>query len=215
VAIRLSKLHRPDRGGLFVVSGPSGVGKSTLIRGLMDTVPTIGFSVSATTRAPREGEADGVDYYFRTEEAFERLVQAGEFLEHARVYDRRYGTLRGPTEAMLASGRSVLLDIDVQGAGLVRSAIPASVHIMIVPPTIDVLEKRLIGRGKDSAEVIAERMRQVATQLSGCGGYDYLVVNDDLETAQAVFNAVFIATLSRRDRNQRLVDGISQALMKK
>ena len=212
---RLGKLHKPDRGALFVVSGPSGVGKSTLIGGLLAAVPNIGFSVSATTRAPRSGEVDGVDYYFRTEEEFERQVDAGDFLEHARVYDRRYGTLRGPTDAILESGCSILLDIDVQGALLVRSAVPTSVHIMILPPNVAVLEERLVARGQDSAALIEDRMCQVASQLSGCGEYDYLVVNENLETAQAVFNSIFLATLSSRVRNQSLVDKVGRELGEK
>jgi guanylate kinase len=195
-----------------VVSGPSGVGKSTLIHGLISAVPNIGFSVSATTRKPRVGERDGVDYYFRSDDEFRLLISEGEFLEHAQVYDRRYGTLRAPTEEVLATGRSVLLDIDVQGARQVREAVPDSIHIMILPPSVRVLEERLLARAKDSTEVISERMRQVASQLGGRAEYDYLVVNDDLGTAQRVFNSIIRAELSRRSRNQGLVDAIGLEL---
>jgi len=205
-------MHEPDQGALFVVSGPSGVGKSTLIRQLLEELPQIGFSISATTREPREGEQDGVDYYFRREDEFQSLVAEGEFLEYAQVYDRHYGTLRAPTMATLDTGRSILLDIDVQGARQVRTSVPDSVHVMIVPPSVRVLEERLISRGKDSPDIIAERMKQVALQLGARSEYDYLVVNDDLASAKVVFNSIFFAELSRPCRNQGLVDAIGVEL---
>jgi guanylate kinase len=201
-------LERPDRGLIFVVSGPSGVGKSTLIQGLMKQVPYIDFSVSATTRAARSGEKHGVDYYFHSVEEFLALVSEGAFFEYAKVYDRYYGTLKEPTEAVLAQGRSILLDIDVQGARQIRKNVPDSVHIMVVPKTITILEKRLISRGKDSQETIARRMRQVASQLGACGEYDYLVVNDDLTSSQPCFNGIFLNELVRRSRCQSLVEHI-------
>lgn len=206
------ELERPDRGLIFVVSGPSGVGKSTLIRGLMETVPHIGFSVSATTRMPRDGEVDGKDYYFKTTEDFQRLVDEGAFLEHATVYNRQYGTLRGPTEAALLAGDSVLLDIDVQGARQIRQNTSGTVQIMVVPPDVSTLEQRLKSRGKDTPEVIQNRMEQVRSQLEACADYDYLVVNDDLATARAAFNAIFIGELCRASRRQTLVGRILQGL---
>tara|TARA_B100001094_G_scaffold131968_1_gene127753 strand:- start:1289 stop:1885 length:597 start_codon:yes stop_codon:yes gene_type:complete len=186
------ELERPDCGLVFVVSGPSGVGKSTLIRGLMETVPHIGFSVSATTRTARVGEVDGKDYYFKTTEDFQRLVDEGAFLEHATVYNRQYGTLRDPTESALLAGDSILLDIDIQGARQIRQNIPGTVQIMVIPPDASTLEKRLKSRGKDTHEVIQGRMEQFRSQLEACADYDYLIVNNDLATAQAAFNAIFI-----------------------
>jgi guanylate kinase len=197
------RLERPDRGVLFVVSGPSGVGKSTLVKAALARVPDIGFSVSATTRAPREGERDGVDYHFVTPAGFADRVAAGEFLEHATVYDRRYGTLRAPTEAVLAEGRSILLDIDVQGSAQVRRAMPEAVHVYILPPSWETLERRLVARGADGAEVIARRMALAEEQLRAAPGYDYQVVNDDLDAAHAVLQGILLAEISRTPRRQR------------
>lgn len=194
------QIPRPDRGVLFVVSGPSGVGKSTLLKTVLAAVPDLSFSVSATTRAPRRGEADGVDYHFLTDEDFLARVEAGAFLEHAEVYDRRYGTLAAPTEAVLADGRSLLLDIDVLGARNIRVSKPEAVHIMVVPPSIATLEERLRARATDDDAVIARRMELVHSQLGALGEFDYLVVNDDLSTARATFLGILLAEMSRTSR---------------
>ncbi len=130
------ELERPDKGALFVVTGPSGVGKSTLIRALMSRLPDLQFSVSATTRPPREGEVHGRDYHFLTQEGFAERLERGEFLEYATVYDRRYGTLRAPVEAAIDAGQSVLLDIDVQGARQVKQAYPGCIRVFILPPSV-------------------------------------------------------------------------------
>lgn len=205
----------PDRGGLFVVTGPSGVGKSTLIRHLLATVPGVSFSVSATTRAARLGEVDGVDYHFVSDAEFDRLAAGGELLEHARVYDRRYGTPRAPVLAALDRGHSVLLDIDVRGARQVRVALPDSVSVYILPPSVAALEERLRARGTDDPATIARRMAQVDEQLADCAAYDYLVVNDDLETAKQTFQAVFLAELSRRARRGSLLRAVDEALARR
>lgn len=194
------RIERPDRGVLFVVSGPSGVGKSTLVRAALARVPDLGFSVSATTRAPRPGERDGVDYHFVSEEGFHQRVAEGEFLEYATVYDRSYGTLRKPTEAVLAEGRSILLDIDVKGSAQVRVAMPEAVHVFILPPSWDALERRLVARGTDAPEVIARRMALAEEQLLAAPTYDYQVVNDDLEAAHAVLQGILLAEISRTSR---------------
>lgn len=198
----------PDVGALFVLTGPSGVGKSTLITQLMREVPGLAFSASATTRPPRPGEVDGVDYHFLDLASFEARVQAGEFLEHAAVYDRRYGTLRAPVERALTAGSSVILDIDLQGARQVRAASPEAVFIAITPPSIRMLDSRLRARGTESDEVIARRMRAVAAQLAGVGEYDYIVENDDLETAAAVLRGIFLAELSRVARRAGVVNRV-------
>jgi len=199
----------PDRGALFVVTGPSGCGKTTLLRDALRAIPGLEFSVSATTRARREGEIEGVHYNFVDEPSFDDLVARGALLEWARVYDSRYGTPRARVISAIAEGRSIVLDIDVQGARQVRVAFPEAVSIFVLPRSIDILRQRLEARGTDSADVIASRMTQVATQLSGCGEFDYLVVNDDLKTAHRCFQGVFLAELQRADRHSSLVQSFT------
>lgn len=202
----------PDLGVLFVISGPSGVGKSTLVKRAREEVPALDFSVSATTRAPRRGEKDGVDYHFLDTKRFATLVQADAFLEHATVYDHAYGTLAGPTHEALHSGRSLVLDIDVQGARQIRDRLPDSVHIMIVPPSVEALETRLRARGTDDDTVIHRRMEQLALQLGAAAEYDYLIVNDNLSTTHRVFQSVLIAEMCRVSRRAGLVGQIRDAL---
>jgi guanylate kinase len=199
------RIGRPDRGVLFVISGPSGVGKSTLVRALLSAVPDLAFSVSATTRPPRAGESDGVHYHFLDEPSFLSRVDAGHFLEHAVVYGSRYGTLREPTEAVLAEGRSVLLDIDAQGAAQVRASMPEAVSIFLLPPDRASIEARLRARGTDGEEVIQRRLRDMDGQLAAVGDYDYLVVNDHLVSAEATLIGVVLAELSRTCRRGSLV----------
>ena len=205
-------LERPDRGALFVVSGPSGVGKSTLIKAALARLPWLAFSVSATTRGPRAGERDGVDYHFLTTEEFHERVAAGAFLEHATVYDRSYGTLRKPTEAALADGRCLLLDIDVQGAAQGRRQLPEAVTVFVLPPSLAALEQRLRARNTDPEAVIERRMQQVAMQLRGAVDADYVVVNDDLDAARAAFEGVLVAETCRRPRRERAIRRVLDAL---
>ncbi len=199
------QVERPDRGVLFVVSGPSGVGKSTLLKRAMARLPWLSFSVSATTRGPRRGEQNGVDYHFITPGEFRDRVDREAFLEHATVYDRSYGTLRAPTEQALSEGRCLLLDIDVQGAKNVKAALPEAVHLFVLPPSLAALEARLRSRATDPEEVIVRRMAQVATQLRGVDDAHYVVVNDNLEAAQACFEGVLLAETCRRARRDRAV----------
>lgn len=195
----------PDRGVLFVISGPSGVGKSTLVKAAMARIPGLRFSISATTRPPRAGERDGVDYHFVTPDRFAALVAEDAFLEHATVYDRSYGTLRAPTEDALASGASPLLDIDVQGSEQVRARKPDAVHVFVLPPSIDALEARLRHRGTDDDGTIRRRMDQAMQQLRGCVRYDYVLVNDDLEASHAAFQGILLAETSRRERRGSMI----------
>ncbi|MBW1877460.1 MAG: guanylate kinase [Deltaproteobacteria bacterium] len=202
----------PDEGVLFVVSGPSGVGKSTLVQAAMATIPGLSFSVSATTRTPREGERDGVHYHFLSRERFDTLVARGAFLEHATVYHQAYGTLMEPTREALSSGRSLLLDIDVQGSRQVRAGWAAAVHVLIVPPELEALESRLRARDTDPEEVVRQRMAQVAEQVGAIAEYDYVVINDDLDTAHRAFQAILLAEMSRVRRRASLVSDIERAL---
>jgi guanylate kinase len=170
-------------GKVFVITGPSGVGKGTLIERLLEHVPELELSVSATTRDPRPGEVDGRDYHFLTPEEFERRVEAGDFLEHATYSGNRYGTLRSEVERRLADGASVVLEIEVQGARQVRAAMPESVQVFIAPPTPASLRERLARRGTDSAEQIDERLRTAEIELAAQEEFPHVVVNDDIESA--------------------------------
>ena len=175
---------------ILVLSAPSGAGKSSLARALADADPRVTFCVSHTTRPPRPGEVDGVHYHFVGRREFEAMVDAGEFLEHARVFDRYYGTSRGALRAGLAQGRDVVLDIDWQGARLVREAFPEAVSVFILPPSIEALRSRLVGRGQDSAEAIERRMRDARTDIGHYGEFDHVMVNDDFDRALADLRAL-------------------------
>jgi guanylate kinase len=205
------RLPLPDRGALFVVSGPSGVGKSTLIKRILARLPGLGFSVSATTRAPRPGETDGKDYHFLSRQSFDRLVGEDAFLEHATVYDQSYGTLAGPVLEAIAAGRSIVLDIDVQGARQITGRLPEAVTIFVLPPDIATLESRLRARGTDET-TLQRRMSQVGLQLCGASEAQYVVVNDHLDTADAVFEGIFFAELSRLGRRRSSVERVLAGL---
>jgi guanylate kinase len=181
--------------GVFVITGPSGVGKGTLIRGLMERLPQLQLSVSATTRSPRPGERDGVDYHFLSGEEFERHVQAGDFVEHADYAGRRYGTLRGELERRVLAGAPVVLEIEVQGARQVRAAMPEAVQLFIVPPSLDALRTRLIGRGTDGSEEVERRLAVAERELDAREEFAHVVVNDRLEDALEQLVAVVTAEL--------------------
>jgi guanylate kinase len=184
-------------GNLFVVSAPSGAGKTSLVHALLKLNPQISLSVSYTTRAPREGEIDGVAYRFISREQFEVMVAGGEFLESAEVYGNYYGTSQKWISEENAKGRDVLLEIDWQGAAQVRRLFPACISIFILPPSLTALEQRLNGRGKDSSEVIARRMAAVRDDVAHVAEFDYVIINDDLNEALLQLNAVVIAARNR------------------
>ena len=194
-----------SRGTLFVISAPSGTGKTTILKEVMASVPGLAFSVSHTTRAPRTGERDGVDYHFVDRGRFEAMRDEGAFLEWAEVHTNCYGTSRAAVEAGLAAATDIILDIDVQGCRQVRAAAPEAVSIFIVPPSWEELAKRLTGRGTDDAETIRLRLANARAEMADADRYDYLVVNDDLARAVAAIRAIIVA---ERSRHRRDADGV-------
>ena len=191
------------RGTLFVVSAPSGAGKTSLVRALLDRDPLLELSTSYTTRAPRPGEVDGEHYHFVDHARFEQMIAGDELVEYARVFDNAYGTAEASLREVIDAGDDLLLEIDWQGARQVRERLPEAVSIFILPPSLTALESRLRGRGQDSDEVIARRMAQARDELSHFDEYDYLVVNDQFETALAELAAVVTAERLRLTRQQR------------
>ena len=191
-----------QRGKLFVIAAPSGAGKTSLVRALMQRRPTLRFSISYTTRQQRPNERDGHDYFFVDKSQFERMVAAGDFLEHARVFDNYYGTSRSQVERILDASQDVLLEIDWQGAQQIRSTLPECRSIFVLPPSRAALEQRLRSRGTDSDEVIARRLRDSLADLSHWSEFDYIVVNDDFERATAQLEAIVAGQGEhlRRDR---------------
>ncbi len=171
------------RGRLFVITGPSGVGKGTLIGRLLYRLPGLKLSVSATTRPPRPGEREGVDYHFKSEEEFERLAREGQLLEHATYSGHRYGTPRSEVEPLLEAGRNVVLEIEVQGARQVREAMPEAVQVFIAPPSADSLRQRLESRATDRPEEIERRLSAAEEELAARSEFAHVVVNDDLDRA--------------------------------
>ncbi len=181
---------------VFVITGPSGVGKGSLIGRLRKGLPAIELSVSATTRPPRQGESDGVDYHFLSPEDFERRVDAGEFLEHARYSGNRYGTLRSEVEHRIEDGHPVVLEIEVQGARQIRTTMPEAVQVFIAPPELESLRQRLESRGTDGSEAIEARLRVAEEELEARGEFPHQVVNDDLERAAGELEAIVRGKLS-------------------
>jgi guanylate kinase len=182
---------------VIVITGPSGVGKGTLIRGLLERVPELELSVSATTRAPRPGEDDGLHYHFLSPERFDQHIRQGDFIEHASYSGNRYGTLREGLERRLAQGIPVVLEIEVQGARQVRAAMPEAVAVFIAPPSLEALRARLVGRGTDSPEQVDERLRTAQRELEVQSEFAHVVVNDRLEEATDELEAIVRGGLSR------------------
>ncbi|MEJ6398255.1 guanylate kinase [Yoonia sp. 208BN28-4] len=198
------------RGLLIILSSPSGAGKTTLAKALRKWDETLRFSVSATTRAPREGEVDGKDYFFTTTEDFQRQVSDGEMLEHARVFGNYYGSPVAPVQEAITQGRDVLFDVDWQGAQqIAKSALRDHVlSIFILPPSITELHRRLISRGQDSAEVIEQRMQKSWDEISHWDGYNYVLINDDLAESEERLKTIISAERLRASQQPDLMDHV-------
>ena len=195
-------------GLLFVVTAPSGAGKSSLIRALLAADPGVGLSVSYTTRAPRPGEQDGREYHFVDPATFAAMLERGEFLESAEVHGHRYGTSQQVIDRVRASGRDLVLVIDVQGARQVRMRCPDTVGIFVLPPSAAILERRLRGRSKDSDEQIARRLAVARSEVDEYSQYDYLVINDELDTAVERLEAIVTAERARTQRMRPKAEAI-------
>ena len=201
-------IHR--RGLMLVLSSPSGAGKSTISRALLDRDPNLTMSVSATTRPARPGEVDGQDYFFVGQEAFDRMVAGHEMLEHARVFDNHYGTPKKPVEDALSQGRDVLFDVDWQGTQqLAENAGDDLVRVFVLPPSIEELERRLHTRAQDSDAVVKSRMAKAASEMSHWAEYDYVIINTEIEESVDRVQSILTAERQRRRRLTDLSDFVS------
>lgn len=197
-----------SKGTLFIVSAPSGAGKTTLCNKAVEYFPTLEHSVSYTTRAPREGEVDGVHYCFIDDAEFDKMDGAGEFVESANVHGNKYGTSGGDLLKLLKEGTDVMVEIDVQGAAQLREKFIDAVFVFIVPPSIEVCKERLIARGKDTEEVILKRLAKVREEVKEVRNYDYIIINDVLDEAFDRFKAIISAEKSREKRVIETVEAL-------
>ena len=202
------------QGTLYIISAPSGAGKTSLVREVLTTVPGVALSVSHTTRPMRPGEQDGVHYHFVSVAEFQEMIAAGAFLEYAQVFDNYYGTSMAGVGDQLRGGQDVILEIDWQGAQQVRQLFPEVVAIFILPPSREVLENRLRARGQDSEAVIARRLREVRTEISHCNEYDYLLVNEDFGQAVVDLQAIMRARKLSRTVQKKALHSLLESLLK-
>ena len=200
-------------GKLYIISAPSGAGKTSLVKQLREDVDKLVVSVSHTTRTMRNGEKHGSDYFFVSVDEFKTMIEAQAFLEHAQVFDNFYGTAQKTVEDNLAQGLDVILEIDWQGAQQVRNMLSESISIFILPPSIDVLKQRLQNRGQDTEETIARRMRDAVTEMSHYPEFDYLIVNDDFITALQQLKSIVIANRQLQHRQQQLLAPLLENLL--
>ena len=206
LAIKAMGTCTSDKGLLLVISGPSGVGKGTIVKGLQRALPALLVSISATTRAPRAGEIDGVDYYFLSRDAFHKKIEEGQLLEWAEVYDNYYGTPLHFVQTTLARGTDVILEIDIQGALQVKEKFPEAVLIFIAPPSKEEQRKRLLGRNSETIEAVEKRLQAMNGEIKLAGSYDYLVVNDNVNDAIERIKAVIASEKCRPWRMQAFLD---------
>ncbi len=197
-----------DKGLLIVVSGPSGAGKGTICEALRKKMPDLIYSISMTTREPRPGEVEGENYFFCTKARFEELMEQSAFLEYACVYDNYYGTLKKHVMDLLDKGKSVLLEIDIQGAMQVKERYSEGIFIYIIPPSLEILSNRLRGRGSDSTEVIDKRLSLASSELALAHRYDYIVVNDVLDEAVSKVEGILKAEECKISRNKEMIEYI-------
>ncbi len=198
----------PERGILFVISSPSGGGKGTLVRRILSHLPRLGYSVSWTTRAPRQGEVNGRDYHFVTHEEFEAARERGEFLEWASVHGNFYGTSLKVVERELVTGRDIVLEIDVQGAASVRRCGIESVSVFILPPSFEIMRRRLTGRQSENSNTLALRLRNSRGEVEHYREFDYVVLNDDVSRAATQLASIVYAERARRERQEQLAERV-------
>jgi guanylate kinase len=211
IKTKLATETNAGRGILFVVSSPSGGGKGTLIQRVLEQVPNLSYSVSFTTRAPRNGEVNGREYFFVTPEQFTGMVAANEFLEWAHVHSKLYGTARRQVVSEISAGRDIILEVDVQGAASVRSLMADSVSIFILPPSFEVLKQRLQARGTDSPEELDLRLRNAPLELKDYSAFQYVILNDDLDRAANQMTAIVQAERARLSRQETQVRRVVEA----
>ena len=201
-----------SKGSLYIISAPSGAGKTSLVKALIERDPKLTVSISHTTRSIRPGEEDGVNYHFVDKTTFQEMIDKGEFLEYAQVFDNYYGTASSSMEEQLARGQDVILEIDWQGARQIRELVPEHVSIFILPPSKTALQERLTDRGQDSEEIISRRMRDAISETSHYDEYDFLVVNDDFDTALddlgTIFRALRLQQAPQIQRYQAMIDDL-------
>ena len=199
-----------SKGVLTVVSGFSGAGKGTVMKRLIQKYDDYALSISVTTRNPREGERDGIEYFFKTKEEVEAMIENDEFLEYARYVDNYYGTPRFYVEEMLAKGKNVILEIEIQGAMQIKAKNPEAVLVFVTPPSFEELRNRLIGRGTETADVIESRLRRASEEAEGMPSYDYILVNDQVEDCVDRLHQIILSERAKAQRNEEFINTIQQ-----
>ena len=199
-----------SKGVLTVVSGFSGAGKGTVMKRLIQKYDDYALSISVTTRKPREGERDGIEYFFKTKEEVETMIKNDEFLEYARYVDNYYGTPRFYVEEMLAKGKNVILEIEIQGAMQIKAKNSEAVLVFVTPPSFEELRKRLVGRGTETADVIESRLRRASEEAEGMSSYDYILVNDQVEDCVDRLHQIILSERAKAQRNEEFINTIRQ-----